>query len=157
VYAALVDRVLVQFRTAFITAIVGPIKDNVLTYEFCGVTISLDLVFIVFCSVFNVAIVFVQAVTLCVCLTMKFEFFRSSKGSERHITPIRVKFREQLKTLVEEQPNSRFVDFEKTRAEVFHRIHAFITRAVHNTGIFLYRSVRLDVLNVIMQKYIYFC
>ena len=58
---------------------------------------------------------------------------------------------------MEEQPNSRFVDFEKTRAEVFHEIHALITRAVHNTGIFLYRSARLDVLNVIMQKFIYFC
>ena len=66
-----------------------------------------------------------------------------------------------MKTLVEEQPNSRFVDFEKTRAEVFHQILAFIlafiTRAVHSTGIFLYRSVRLDVLNVIVQKYINFC
>ena len=53
---------------------------------------------------------------------------------------------------MEEQSNSRFVDFEKTHAEVFYQTHAFITRAVHNTGIFLYRSARLDVLNVIMQK-----
>jgi len=58
---------------------------------------------------------------------------------------------------VEEQPNSRFVDFEKMRAEVFHQMHAFITLAVHSTCIFLYRSARLDVLNVVMQKYIYFC
>ena len=56
---------------------------------------------------------------------------------------------------MEEQPNSRFIDFQKTRAEVFHQIHAFITLN-SNSGIFLYRSARLDVLNVIMQKYIYF-
>jgi len=47
----------------------------------------------------------------------------------------------KLKTLVEEQPNSRFVDFEKTHAEVFHQIHAFITRAVHNTSIFFYTGL----------------
>jgi len=58
----------------------------------------------------------------------------------------------EMKTLVEVQPNSRFVDFEKMRVKVFRQMHAFITLALHNTGIFLYRSVRLDVLNVIMQK-----
>ena len=59
-----------------------------------------------------------------------------------------------MKTIVEEQLNSRFVDFETTDGKVFHQIHvqALITLAAYNTGIFLYQSVRLDVLNVIMQK-----
>jgi len=58
----------------------------------------------------------------------------------------------QLKILVEEQPNSLFADFEKIRAKVFNQIHVFFTLAVHSTDIFLYLSLRLDVLNVIMQK-----
>jgi len=50
----------------------------------------------------------------------------------------------QLMTLEEEQPNSRFVDFEKTHAEDFHQIHAFITHCIIQvyfyTGLFVLMS-----------------
>jgi len=56
----------------------------------------------------------------------------------------------ELKTLVEEQPNSHFCCFEKMRAEVFHQLCSFISPFLFRRAWLIYQSICIDILRMKM-------